>query len=82
VDAQNEMTPKAREVLADVDRARARALKPRAHHLRVHLLEEVRRWDDAVPDAAALEAFQYPLENRTPHMAGHIWARTGEYGRL
>jgi tetratricopeptide (TPR) repeat protein len=84
VDAQNEMTPKAREVLADVDRALV--LEPSnlgAHHLRVHLLEEVRRWDDAVPDAAALEAFQYPLgESHLPHMAGHIWARTGEYDRL
>jgi len=84
VDAQNHMNFQAREILADVDRALA--LEPAnlgAHHLRVHLLEEVRRWDDAVPDAAALDGFTYaPGESHLPHMAGHIWARTGDYDRL
>jgi hypothetical protein len=84
VDANKQMTVPARDVLADVDRALALdAANLGAHHLRVHVLEQVYRWDDAVSDAAALDSFTYaPGESHLPHMAGHIWARTGDYERL
>jgi tetratricopeptide (TPR) repeat protein len=84
VDGKDALTPKARETLADLDRALE--LDPTnlgAHHLRVHLLEYAYRSKDAVPDAEALSSYSYPLgESHLPHMAGHIWARIGDYARL
>jgi tetratricopeptide (TPR) repeat protein len=84
VDANKQMTQPARDVLADVDRALVLdAANVGAHHLRIHVLEEVYRWDDAVSDATALESFTYaPGESHLPHMAGHIWVRTGDYERV
>ena len=36
-----------------------------------------------MPDADALSSYGYPPgESHLPHMAGHIWARTGDYARL
>ena len=83
VDGKDALTPKAREVLADADRALE--LEPSnlgAHHLRIHLLENASRSREAVPDADALSALGYPPgESHLPHMAGHIWSRVGEYDR-
>jgi hypothetical protein len=71
-------------MLADLDDALA--IEPTnlgAHHLRIHLLEELRRAHEAVPDAEALGSYGYPPgTSHLPHMAGHIWARVGEYGRM
>jgi tetratricopeptide (TPR) repeat protein len=71
-------------MLADLDDALK--LEPTslgAHHLRIHLLEELRRAQEAVPDADALSSYGYPPgTSHLPHMAGHIWARVGEYARL
>jgi tetratricopeptide (TPR) repeat protein len=84
LDGKDAMTPKAREIQEDADRALS--LEPTnlgAHHLRIHLLENARRSQQAVPDADALSSYGYPLgESHLPHMAGHIWSRTGEYERL
>lgn len=84
MDGKSVLTPKSREVLGDVDRALT--LEPTnlgAHHLRIHLLENAERAKDAVPNADALSSYTYPPgESHLPHMAGHIWARTGEYERL
>jgi predicted Zn-dependent protease len=84
LDAKDAPTPKAREMLDDLDRALV--LEPTnlgAHHLRIHLLESTNRAKDAIPDADALSSYAYPPgESHLPHMAGHIWARTGDYERL
>jgi hypothetical protein len=84
LDGKDAMTPKAREILEDVDRALV--LEPSnlgAHHLRLHLLEETRRPKDAISDAEALSSYVYPPgESHLPHMAGHIWSRIGDYERL
>ena len=84
LDGHDGFTPKTKEMLADLDDALQ--IEPThlgAHHLRIHLLEEVRRAHDAVPDAEALASYAYPLgTSHLPHMAGHIWARVGEYGRM
>lgn len=84
LDRRGASTPKAGEMLDDLDRALV--LEPAnlgAHHLRIHLLEMLRRAKDAVPDAEALDSYSYPPgESHLPHMAGHIWARVGEYDRL
>ncbi|HYZ17113.1 MAG TPA: hypothetical protein VE591_11950 [Candidatus Acidoferrum sp.] len=83
-DANDALTPKAREMLDDLDRALV--LEPTnigAHHLRIHLLENADRAKDAMPDAEALSSYGYPPgESHLPHMAAHIWARIGDYGRL
>ena len=83
-DGHDALTPKTKEMLADLDDALK--LEPTnlgAHHLRIHLLEELRRAQEAVPDADALSSYGYPPgTSHLPHMAGHIWARVGEYARL
>ena len=83
-DGHDAITPKVKEMLADLDDALK--LEPThlgAHHLRIHLLEELRRSHEAVPDADALSSYGYPPgTSHLPHMAGHIWARVGEYARL
>ncbi|HZW53202.1 MAG TPA: hypothetical protein VFF00_04160 [Candidatus Elarobacter sp.] len=83
-DGHDNVTPKANEMLADLDDALK--LEPTnlgAHHLRIHLLEELRRAHDAVSDADALGSYGYPPgTSHLPHMAGHIWSRVGEYARL
>ncbi|MDB5070907.1 MAG: hypothetical protein JWM87_2018 [Candidatus Eremiobacteraeota bacterium] len=83
-DGHDAVTPKAKEMLADLDDALK--LEPAnlgAHHLRIHLLEQLRRAHDAVPDAEALGSYGYPPgTSHLPHMTGHIWARIGEYGKL
>jgi len=83
-DGHDALTPRTKEMLADLDDALA--LEPTnlgAHHLRIHLLEELRRSREAVPDAEALGAYAYPPgTSHLPHMAGHIWARIGEYARM
>ncbi|HEY6234118.1 MAG TPA: hypothetical protein VIW69_03305, partial [Candidatus Elarobacter sp.] len=83
-DGHDATTPKVKEMLADLDDALK--LEPTnlgAHHLRIHLLEELRRAPEAVPDADALSSYGYPPgTSHLPHMAGHIWARVGEYARL
>lgn len=82
-DADDALIPKAREILADVDRALV--LDPQnigAHHLRIHLLELAERAKDAIPDAQALSSYGYPPgESHLPHMAAHIWVRVGDYAR-
>ncbi len=84
LDGKDAMTPKAHEILDDVDRALV--LEPSnlgAHHLRLHLLEEVKRPKDAVSDAETLSSYVYPPgESHLPHMSGHIWSRIGDYDRL
>ncbi|HEY4442441.1 MAG TPA: hypothetical protein VGN14_18450 [Candidatus Elarobacter sp.] len=84
LDGKDALTPKAREMLDDLDRALV--LEPAnlgAHHLRIHLLENAKRAKDAVSDADALSSYAYPPgESHLPHMAGHIWSRTGDYERL
>jgi tetratricopeptide (TPR) repeat protein len=83
-DGHDALTPKTKEMLADLDDALK--LEPTnlgAHHLRIHLLEELRRAQEAVPNADALSSYGYPPgTSHLPHMAGHIWARVGEYARL
>jgi len=83
-DATDVLTPRGREMLADLDRALA--LDPQnlgAHHLRIHLLEAAHRAQDAIPDAEALESYGYPLgTSHLPHMAAHVWTRLGDYARL
>jgi tetratricopeptide (TPR) repeat protein len=78
------LTPKATELLADLDRALQ--LDPQnlgAHHLRIHLLENVDRAKDATSDAEALMSYVYPPgESHLPHMAGHIWDRLGDYDEM
>jgi predicted Zn-dependent protease len=82
-DANDGLIPKAREILADLDRALV--LDPQnigAHHLRIHLLEEADRAKDAIPDAQALSSYGYPPgESHLPHMAAHVWVRVGDYAR-
>jgi tetratricopeptide (TPR) repeat protein len=84
LDAHDAPTPKVKELLADLDDALA--VEPTnlgAHHLRIHLLELLRRSREAVTDAEALGSYGYPPgTSHLPHMAGHIWARVGEYTRL
>ncbi|MEA2720046.1 MAG: hypothetical protein QOJ39_1910 [Candidatus Eremiobacteraeota bacterium] len=69
----------------------ARALQPwnvGLHHLSVHENEYAsntqhpNRWKDAKDDADALAAYAYPDGlSHLAHMAGHIFARSGEYER-
>lgn len=84
IDGKGNASPKAREIMDDIDRALV--LDPQnlgAHHLRVHLLENLGRSQDAVSDAQVLDTYVYPPgESHLPHMAGHIWARVGDYDKL
>ncbi len=83
-DGHDAVTPKANEMIADLDAALA--LEPTnlgAHHLRIHLMEELRRAHEAVSDADALSSYGYPPgTSHLPHMCGHIWSRIGDYARL
>ncbi|HEX3467208.1 MAG TPA: hypothetical protein VHT05_03940 [Candidatus Elarobacter sp.] len=83
-DSHDAPTAKAQEMIADLDAALA--LEPTslgAHHLRIHLMEELHRSREAVSDANALSSYAYPPgTSHLPHMAGHIWSRVGEYARL
>jgi hypothetical protein len=83
-DGHDAMTPKANEMLADLDDALK--LEPTnlgAHHLRIHLMEMLRRAHEAIPNAEALGSYGYPPgTSHLPHMTGHIWARVGEYAKL
>jgi hypothetical protein len=83
-DGHGAVTPKANEMIADLDAALA--LEPTnlgAHHLRIHLMESLHRAHDAVSDADALGSYGYPPgTSHLPHMSGHIWTRVGEYGQL
>lgn len=83
-DPHDAPTAKALEMAGDLDAALA--LEPTnlgAHHLRIHLMEELHRSRDAVVDADALSSYAYPPgTSHLPHMAGHIWSRVGEYARL
>jgi tetratricopeptide (TPR) repeat protein len=83
-DGHDNVTPKAKEMLADLDDAlKVEPTNLGAHHLRIHLLEALRRAHDAIPDAEALGSYGYPPgTSHLPHMTGHIWARVGEYGKL
>jgi hypothetical protein len=83
-DGHDALTSKTKEMLADLDDAlQIEATNLGAHHLRIHLLEELRRAHEAVPDAEALGSYAYPPgTSHLPHMAGHIWARVGEYARM
>jgi tetratricopeptide (TPR) repeat protein len=83
-DGHDNITPKTKEMLADLDDAlKLEPANVGAHHLRIHLLEELRRSQEAVPDADALSSYGYPPgASHLPHMAGHIWSRVGEYARL
>jgi tetratricopeptide (TPR) repeat protein len=82
-DANNALNTKAREILADLDRALV--LDPQhlgAHHLRIHLLEEADRAQEAVPDAEALASYDYaPGMSHLAHMSAHVWVRVGDYAR-
>lgn len=84
LDPHDAPTAKAQEMIADLDAALA--LEPTnlgAHHLRIHLMEELHRSREAVSDADALSSYAYPPgTSHLPHMAGHIWSRIGEYARL
>jgi len=84
LDGNDAPTAKAKEMLADLDAALVLdPLNLGAHHLRIHLLEELRRSAEAVPDAAALASYGYPPgTSHLPHMAGHIWSRVGDYAQL
>jgi tetratricopeptide (TPR) repeat protein len=83
-DGHDAVTPKANEMIADLDAALV--LEPTnlgAHHLRIHLMEQLHRAHDAVSDAEALSSYGYPPgTSHLPHMTGHIWSRVGEYTRL
>src|SRR5581483_8325618 len=76
--------PKAKEIGADLDAAlKLEPTNVGAHHLRIHLLEEVKRPQDAVSDAEALESYGYPPgTSHLEHMPAHIWTRLGEYQKL
>ncbi len=84
LDSHDAVTAKAKEMLADLDDAlRLEPANLGAHHLRIHLLESLRRAHDAIPDAEALGSYGYPPgTSHLPHMTGHIWARVGEYAKL
>jgi hypothetical protein len=83
-DGHDAVTPKANEMLADLNDALK--LEPAhlgAHHLRIHLLESLGRAHEAIPDADALGSYGYPPgTSHLPHMTGHIWARVGEYAKM
>lgn len=74
----------ATEILRNVDRALA--LEPSnlgARHLRIHLLEMLRRPEQALEDARYLTALTYePGMSHLIHMPGHIYARVGDYDGL
>jgi hypothetical protein len=84
LDSHQEPTARAREMLADLDDALK--LEPSnlgAHHLRIHLLEQLHRSQEAVPDADALRSYGYPPgASHLAHMAGHIWSRIGDYAKM
>ncbi len=83
-DAHDAPTAKAKEMLADLDDAlKIDPTNLGAHHLRIHLLETLRRSQEAVPDAEALRSYTYPPgTSHLPHMSGHIWSRLGEYAKM
>jgi tetratricopeptide (TPR) repeat protein len=54
-----------------------------AHHLLIHFWEEAGHPERALPDANYLAALSYdPGQSHLPHMAGHTYARTGDYDAL
>ena len=77
LDGHDALTPKAKEMLADLDDALQ--LEPTnlgAHHLRIHLLEELRRSREAVPDAEALALVRLSARHVAPaaHGRPHLGA--------
>jgi len=65
---------------------RALVLEPAnigAHHLRIHLWEVLHQPEHALDDARFFDGLSYELGmSHLPHMAGHIYARLGDYGAL
>jgi hypothetical protein len=80
----DEPTGDARTIITDLDAALK--LDPNdvgAHHLRIHFWEEAFHPERALPDADDLAALDYaPGESHLLHMAGHIFDRLGDFGRM
>jgi tetratricopeptide (TPR) repeat protein len=76
--------PGALAIERDVDAALA--LDPAnigAHHLRIHIEEEIGHPERALSDARYFDGLTFvPGMSHLPHMAGHIYARTGDYAAL
>ncbi|GAC1408537.1 MAG: hypothetical protein NVSMB64_16860 [Candidatus Velthaea sp.] len=54
-----------------------------ARHLRIHFWEIAKHAERALPDADYLAGLTYePGESHLPHMAGHTYARVGNYDAL
>lgn len=77
-------TADAQKMEAALDRAIV--LEPAnlgAHHLRIHLEEQLNHPERAVRDADFLLGLHYDLGmSHLPHMAGHIYTRIGDYDKL
>jgi hypothetical protein len=80
----DELTPDARTIIADLDRAIALdANDAGAHHLRIHFWELAHHPERALGDADYLASLTYGLgESHLQHMAGHIYDRVGDYPRM
>lgn len=77
-------TEPALRMVRELDRALA--LDPAnlgAHHLRIHLWEVLGHPEHALDDARYFDGLSYDLGmSHLPHMAGHIYARLGDYAAL
>ena len=84
VDKQKAPVPGALEMEHDLDAALA--IDPDnlgAHHLRIHTEEQLLRPERALADARFFDGLMFaPGMSHLPHMAGHIYARVGDYPAL
>ncbi len=84
VDKQKIPVPAALEMERDLDAALA--VDPDnlgAHHLRIHTEEQLLRPERALGDARFFDGLTFPPGmSHLPHMAGHIYARVGDYPAL
>jgi len=83
-DGSRQLVPSAKTMLDDL--SAAVALDPDdlgAHHLLIHFWEGAGHPERALPDANYLAGLTYdPGQSHLPHMAGHTYARVGNYDAL
>jgi len=83
-DGQGNLTPEGERMAADAERAHvADPGNLGEHHYAIQFWEEAKLPARAIADAQYLAGVRYdPGESHLPHMAGHIYARLGDFDTM